>query len=211
VTGDGPSDILTANVGGVCSGYELKVRITRDLRGKVDGVDLSKYLRGLIYEVGTSIGNYLLCQGWAMPAPPDAPQAVLPLNRTILRPSVLVVDDEEDMRTILSQLLDFHGWPCHVAADGIEGLAALAQFRPSLILLDLAMPRMDGVEFRRRQRELADRRLASTPIVVVSAVHDAPAYRSSLHAADVLVKPFAPDRLLTAVESYVRPVTLFRS
>jgi len=188
----------------------LRVRITADLAGNVDGIDLSRFLRGLIYDVGTSLGNYLLCQGWAVPASPDAPEAVLPINRTIRRPSVLIVEDDEDLRTILMQLLDFHGWLAHGASDGVEGLEVLARCRPSLILLDLAMPRMGGVEFRTRQRQLADRRLASTPVVVVSAAHDAPSYRSSLHAADVLVKPFDPDQLIVAVQSYVRPVSLFR-
>jgi CheY-like chemotaxis protein len=188
----------------------LKVRITRNLSGVVDGIDLSRFLSGLTYEVGTTLGNYLLCEGWAVLAPPTAADAARPLTRTIQRPNVLIVEDDEDMRTIVTQLLEFHGWLSHGAADGVEALAALVRFRPSLILLDLAMPRMDGVEFRRRQRELADRRLASTPIVVVSAVHDALSYRTSLQAADVLVKPFDPDQLLSAVQSHVRPVGLFR-
>ena len=188
----------------------MKVRITRNLSGSVDGVVLSKFLQGLTYEVGTSIGNYLLCQGWAVPVSADTPDAVLPLARTIRRPSVLIVEDDDDMRTIVAELLDFHGWPAHGAADGAEGLEALSRFRPSLILLDLAMPRMDGVEFRRRQRALADRRLATTPVVVVSAVHDALNYRVALQVADVILKPFDPDRLVSAVESHVRPVSLFR-
>jgi len=188
----------------------LKLRITRDLSGVVDGVDLSRFLQGLTYDVGTSIGNYLLCQGWAIPVAADTPDSLLPLSQTIKRPSVLIVEDDDDMRTIVAELLNFHGWPAHGAADGIEGLEALSRFRPSLILLDLAMPRMDGVEFRRRQRKLTDRRLASTPIVVVSAVHDALKYRSSLQAADVLLKPFDPDSLVRAVESHARPVSLFR-
>ena len=86
----------------------------------------------------------------------------------------------------------------------------LQKHRPSLILLDLAMPRMNGMEFRAAQRKLTDRRLASVPCVVVSAVHDAPSFKSALNAADVLVKPFEADRLLKAVDSYARPVSLFR-
>ena len=49
------------------------------------------------------------------------------------------------------------------------------------------------------------------PVVVVSAIHDAPAYESALDAADVLVKPFEADRLLKAIESHVRPLKLFRT
>ena len=187
----------------------MRVRITRQPTGSVDGITLSKFLEGLTYEVGTTLGNYLLAQQWAEPVGEGEPAAVLPLDRTIRRPSVLVVEDDADMRHILQQLLDFHGWTVHAAADGAQGLEALKEHRPSLILLDLMMPRMNGMQFRAAQRELPDRQLASVPVVIVSAMHDAPEYKSSLFAADVLVKPFDADHLLRAVESHARPATLF--
>jgi CheY-like chemotaxis protein len=176
----------------------------------VDGIDLSKFLEGLTYEVGTTLGNYLLAQRWAEPASQEEPAAVLPLNRTIHRPSVLVVEDDQDMRDIELQLLELHGWLAHSASDGVEALEALRRHRPSLILLDLAMPRMDGFEFRKRQRALPDERLANVPIVVVSAVTDAPRHKSALEAVEVLVKPFDPDRLVSAVQNIVPPASLFR-
>jgi two-component system, chemotaxis family, chemotaxis protein CheY len=188
----------------------VRIRITRQPTGTVDGIDLSRFLEGLTYEVGTTLGSYLLAQEWAEPVSHEAPAAVLPLNRTIHRPSVLIVEDDEDMRQILLQLLDYHGWPAIAASDGVEALEALQKHRPSLILLDLAMPRMNGIQFRTAQRELPDKRLANVPVVLVSAVADAPQYKSTLNAADVLVKPFEADRLLQAVESHVRPVSLFR-
>ena len=176
----------------------------------MDGIDLSRFLEGLTYEIGTTLANYLLAQGWAEPASLQDPAAALPLNRTIHRPSVLVVEDDADMRQILIQLLEYQGWPVHAAADGVEALDALRKHRPALILLDLAMPRMNGMEFRARQRELPDRRLANVPVVVVSAVADAPDCRSALNAVDVLAKPFDADRLLKTVETCVRPTSLFR-
>ncbi len=188
----------------------MRVRITETLTGDVDGINLSKFLEGLTYDVGTMLGSYLLAQGWAEPVRDDEPAAILPLNRTVQRPSVLVVEDDEDMRIILKQLLEHHGWSTHTASDGLEGLNLLQKHWPSLILLDLAMPRMNGMEFRAAQRKLADRRLASVPCVVVSAVHDAPSFKSTLNAADVLVKPFEADRLLKSVASHSRPVSLFR-
>jgi two-component system, chemotaxis family, chemotaxis protein CheY len=192
------------------TGLTLRVRITKSVQADVDGIDLSRFIEGLSYDVGTTLGNYLLAQGWAEPVNDDQPAAVLALNRTIHRSGILVVEDDSDMRTILTHLLEFHGWNTVSAGDGIEGLAQLQKHRPALILLDLAMPRMDGVQFRKAQRQLADTRLATVPCVVVSAVHDAPSYRASLNAADVLTKPFEADRLLKAVESYARPVSLFR-
>jgi CheY-like chemotaxis protein len=188
----------------------LRVRITHNLSGEIDGIDLSRYINGLTYDVGTTLGNYLLAQGWCRPVSEDQPAAVLALNRTIHRSAVLIVEDDEDMRGILAQLLEYHGWNTVSASDGIEGLEQLHKHRPSLILLDLAMPRMDGIQFRAAQRELPDRRLASVPCIVVSAVHDAMMFKQRLNAADVLMKPFEADRLLKAVESYARPVRLFR-
>jgi CheY-like chemotaxis protein len=188
----------------------VRVRITRQPATWVDGIDLTRFLEGLTYEVGTTIGNYLLAQQWAEPVAEQDPAAVLLLQPTIHHSSVLVVEDDADLRDIEMQLLAYHGWPAHAASDGIEALEALRTYRPSLILLDLAMPRMDGVQFRTAQRQLSDRSLARVPIVVVSAVHDAPRYKKVLNAAEVLVKPFEPDRLLRAVERHVRPVSLFR-
>jgi two-component system response regulator MprA len=187
----------------------VRLRITKELRGEIDGIDLSRYREGLTYTVGSTLANYLLAQGWAVPEPDDTPPSPAP-HRVVQAPSILIVEDDQDMRLILSQLLEYHGWSSHAAADGLEGLEALARVHPSLILLDLAMPKMDGMAFRAAQRELPDRRLATVPVVIVSAVHDAPKYQSLLRAADVLVKPFEAGRLLESVEHHMRPASLFR-
>lgn len=186
----------------------MRVRIIRPLATSVDGIDLSKFLEGVTYDVGTTLGNYLLSQRWAVPAGDEL--GALSLSHAVARPPILIVDDDHDMRVILEHLLEHHGWPSQSAADGVAGLQALKRHRPSLILLDLAMPRMDGVAFRNAQRQLPDRRLASVPVVVVSAVHDASEYKARLNAADVLMKPFEADRLLQAVDNYARPPSLFR-
>jgi CheY-like chemotaxis protein len=189
---------------------QVRVRITRQLTGSVDGIDLTRFLEGLTYDVGTTLANYLLAQQWAEPASLDDPAAILPFSRPILRPSILVVEDDEDMRQILVQLLEYQGWPAHAVSDGAQALDALQKYRPSIILLDIAMPRMNGVQFRTAQRRLPDRRLANVPVVVVTAMHDAPSFKKRLEAVEVLTKPFDPDRLLHAVERYVRPTSLFR-
>jgi len=186
----------------------LRVRITRPLSGAVDGIDLSKFAEGLTYNVGTTLGNYLLSQGWAVVSG-DEPAPGLPLRRGLRRQSVLIVEDDEDTRVILAQLLEHHGWEPHVATDGIEGLDALRRCRPSLIVLDIALPRMDGVAFRDAQRRLADQRLASVPVVVVSALTDAQDYKQRLSAAEVLTKPFEADALMRAIQHHARPSNPF--
>ncbi len=185
----------------------MRVRITRPLSGSVDGIELAKFAEGSIYDVGTTVGTYLLSQGWAVLSGDDEGTAG-PVNRH-LRASVLIVEDDEDTRVILAQLLEHHGWEPHVASDGIEGLEALQRCRPSLIVLDLGLPRMDGVAFRQAQWRLADARLASIPVVVVSAQHNAPDYKQRLHAAEVLTKPFEVDALVRAIRNHARPSTPF--
>jgi two-component system, chemotaxis family, chemotaxis protein CheY len=187
----------------------VRLRITSPLSGTVDGIDLSKFTEGLTYEVGTIIGNYLLAEGWAvLSSDSEAPR--ISLRYTLKRPDVLIVEDDEDMQAMLAQWLELSGWEPHVAADGIEGLQALERFQPSIILLDLAMPRMDGLQFREAQRRLANRRLASVPVVVVSARIDAVDFQQRLGASDVLVKPFEAERLLATVQMCARPAGLFR-
>ncbi|MET0593204.1 MAG: response regulator, partial [Polyangiaceae bacterium] len=82
--------------------------------------------------------------------------------------SVLVVDDDEDIRQTLASLLEAEGYHVNLAVDGGDALRTLADRPlPDVILLDLAMPRVDGREFRIRQRQ--DARLASIPVIIISA------------------------------------------
>ncbi|MCK6505081.1 response regulator [Myxococcota bacterium] len=91
------------------------------------------------------------------------------LARHELRPDIpeaLVVDDDEGARELVVRALHRAGWRAREARDGEEGLAALRQARPDLVLLDLAMPRMDGFELLRRVRQ--DAALDELPVVVVT-------------------------------------------
>jgi CheY-like chemotaxis protein len=86
--------------------------------------------------------------------------------------SVLVVDDDRDLRAGLSLILEAEGYRVAGAADGQQALEALrAGPRPDVILLDMMMPALSGWAFRERQ--LADPALADVPVVVFSAVGDA--------------------------------------
>jgi hypothetical protein len=69
----------------------------------VDGIELTKFLEGLTYEVGTTLGNYLLALQWAEPATERDPAAIVSLNRTIRRPGALVVEDDADLRELNSR------------------------------------------------------------------------------------------------------------
>jgi CheY-like chemotaxis protein len=115
---------------------------------------------------------------------------------------ILVVDDDLDVRTILAEILSDEGYSVETAANGHEALERLeGGVRPSMILLDLMMPVMDGWEFRRRQ--LASPTLASLPVVVFTAHANAQEAASRMSAARGLDKPVDIHALLQAVETVV--------
>ncbi len=89
------------------------------------------------------------------------------LNQPTPTGSVLVVEDDEDTRTLLVRLLHQEGWSVREAADGRAGLDRVAEEAPGLILLDLMMPEMDGFEFVRELRRTES--WQSIPVVVVTA------------------------------------------
>ena len=109
---------------------------------------------------------------------------------------VLVIDDEQMVRETLADFLADEGYRSLLAADGDEALKLLATTtpRPSLIILDLKMPNLDGWGFRRRQAE--DPALASIPVIVVTAAQGAGA-----GAAAVLRKPLRLAHLAAAMNS----------
>ena len=113
--------------------------------------------------------------------------------------TVLVVDDDTDARELVRTYLAFAGFESIPAAHGGEGLDALREHRPCLIVLDLNMPVMSGWEFRARQKQLPDRRLADTPVVIVSALPDCAEQAKQLGAAEAICKPLDLDDLVHAV------------
>ncbi|MGH8639539.1 MAG: response regulator [Burkholderiales bacterium] len=118
---------------------------------------------------------------------------------------VLVIEDHADTRRMVEEYLRFEGIPAVGAENGLEGLAALREHRPSLILLDLSMPVMDGWRFRHEQQRLPEAYLAAVPVVVLSALNDCVRQAEVLGAIDVIPKPIDFDRLLAAVRQYYRP------
>lgn len=114
---------------------------------------------------------------------------------------VLVVDDDDAIRDGLLELLDEGGFRAVGARNGAEALELLRRLtpRPSLVLLDLMMPVMDGTTFLREQRRDAD--LARIPVVVMSAFPNARATARDL-ATDFLPKPLSFDRILALAAAH---------
>jgi CheY-like chemotaxis protein len=115
-------------------------------------------------------------------------------------PLVLVVDDDLDSRALLEVALMASGYAVATAANGLDALKAARHHAPSLILLDLAMPVMDGFAFRTEQ--LRDAALARIPVICVSGRHDAARASQQLNAVACIPKPFDLDVVLDRVREF---------
>ena len=112
--------------------------------------------------------------------------------------AVLIVDDDDDIRESFSELLADEGFTVGEASNGADALAYLESHAlPNLIVLDLMMPVMDGVEFRRRQ--LVDPRWAAIPVLVMSASDRGAEIAAELGVTGFLAKPARGKELIAAV------------
>src|SRR5262245_18049637 len=117
------------------------------------------------------------------------------------RPKVLVVEDEEPVRRVLASTLPAHGFDVVAAATGEDALRDAAQYVPDVVLLDLGLPDIDGIEVTRRLREWS-----TMPIVVLSARGSEGAKVDALDAGadDYVTKPFGFPELLARLRVALR-------
>jgi CheY-like chemotaxis protein len=110
---------------------------------------------------------------------------------------VLVVEDDRDIRDTLRELLELEGWPVATARDGEEGLARMRELRPGLVLLDLLMPGVSGVEVCRRRA--ADPELRAIKVALITADLDLCPDLASQDLVGRLEKPIRIRELLDLV------------
>lgn len=114
------------------------------------------------------------------------------------RPLILVVEDDAAVRGLIASVLEEAGYEVISAADGLEGLVKLELQHPSLVILDLRMPNVEGDRVIQEIQE--DPRLGGVPVVVVSAREDAPqTFGPVVGERNVFRKPFDPDALVRRV------------
>jgi two-component system KDP operon response regulator KdpE len=124
------------------------------------------------------------------------------------QPRILVVDDEPQLTRVLRTGLKSHGYDVRAAADGLAGFEAFTDWHPDLVITDLAMPNVDGLELCRRVRAISQ-----VPIIVLSAKGEEKTKVEALDlgADDFVTKPFGIDELLARVRASLRrakaPVT----
>ncbi len=113
--------------------------------------------------------------------------------------TILVIEDYSDTRELLSVLLQRRGYNVMEAEDGVEGLRKASATSPDLIIMDLTLPEMDGVETARRIHQLP--KLSDVPIFVVSGylTEEVKADARSAGCVEVFPKPFDAETLLKKI------------
>jgi len=111
---------------------------------------------------------------------------------------VLVIDDDPSILDTVSSILSGEGYQVMSAAGGEEALALSRTWHPTLVLLDMRMPLMDGWAVARALHEIGSR----VPIVVMTAAENARRWADEIGAAGHLAKPFALDELIACVERH---------
>ena len=116
---------------------------------------------------------------------------------------VLIVDDRSENRLILRELLEPLGWVCTEADNGVDGLAALNDVKPDLILTDYEMPGMNGLELLKSIKD--DPSFRTIPVILITAISTDDFQTQALNsgAAIVLPKPFEFEVLFKAVHTFV--------
>lgn len=117
------------------------------------------------------------------------------------KPRILVVDDEPQLTRVLRTGLKSHGYDVRTAADGLSGFETFNDWHPDLVITDLAMPNMNGLELCRKVRAVSP-----VPIIVLSAKGEEKTKVEALDigADDFVIKPFGIDELLARIRAALR-------
>ena len=136
---------------------------------------------------------------------PEATEEMLRDRRSgpLRLPTVLVIDDDADARRIFAEFLRSRGWTVFTASDGRSGIDKINDLAPDTVVLDLAMPRVDGWTVLKQLRESSW--TARIPVVVVSALQDARDRAMRAGSDAYLSKPCMPDVLFLQICALLNP------
>src|SRR5690242_8230812 len=129
----------------------------------------------------------------------------LQLEKPPAMQTILVIDDDESLRDTIGLMLESEGFKPVLTADGATGLEQAFALRPNLILVDLRMPALSGVEVCKRLRAAG----LKTPVIVLSAMGDEidKVLLLEIGADDYVVKPFGTRELLARIRALLRRTT----
>ncbi len=112
---------------------------------------------------------------------------------------ILLADDEEDIKTIVKMFLETNGYEVVTAFDGLDAIEKVKESKPDLVLMDIMMPVIDGIEVTRQLK--ADEATRDIPIVMLTAAAKSAMVEQALQAGavDYIAKPFDPERLTEVI------------
>ncbi|MCH8927738.1 MAG: response regulator [Candidatus Marinimicrobia bacterium] len=121
---------------------------------------------------------------------------------------LLAIDDDPIIRTLIKKTFSNLGFEVLTASDGFEGIHATITQKPALILLDIMMPIVDGLEVLKRIKEVPE--VSKIPIIMFTAVAESKMVieSSKLGADDYIIKPFQSSILITKVRDLLQKVSL---
>lgn len=118
--------------------------------------------------------------------------------------TILVVDDEQDLLDLIEYNLRKEGFEVIKAENGLDGIAMAREYKPNLVLLDIMMPQMDGIEVCDRMRD--DSELKNIPIIFLTARSDEKTEVEGLNkgADDFITKPISTTKLISRIKAVLR-------
>jgi CheY-like chemotaxis protein len=175
-------------------------RLQREIAHLKDA-EVGRHLRG-VGDAVTPMGQWIGALKNELAPQLESARALQALAERV-RPVVLVVDDDEFQRKLIARLLAAGNYDLVFAASGAEALAGLRKQRPDLILLDVMMPEIDGLEVLRRLK--AAQQFASIPVMMITGQSDKAVVVDSLKAGavDFVVKPVEREILLKKVARFL--------
>ena len=122
-----------------------------------------------------------------------------------MKGELLLIEDSQNTQMIVSKILERHGYVLRTALDGVSGLKKLEEMAPKVVLLDISLPEMDGMEIARRVRDHDDKQIRSTILIALTAMGTT-GDRDRFYDAgcdDHLPKPFKAAQLVEIVDAYM--------
>ena len=115
--------------------------------------------------------------------------------------SVLVIDDEANIRSVVEAYLQAEGYTVYQAEDGIQGLGLFRRYHPDFVILDIMLPKMDGLEILQHIRRESD-----TYVIMLTAKSDETdrVIGLTVGADDYITKPFSPRELVARIKAVIR-------
>lgn len=122
----------------------------------------------------------------------------------MLKPTILLIEDEEDIAALIKLQAEMSGYKLHVEVDGLNGLLAIKREKPDLVILDLMLPGQSGLDVCRKMKN--DDELKNIPVIMISAKSEEidVVLGLELGADDYVTKPFSPKVLFSRIRAVLR-------